>query len=101
MQSRKWLFIILVVGMSLRSGYALTRPHASRHGRLHPLQRRRTPHRPRARPLQQFILGASPLFPLWIALLGNHTPTVLIANALVGTLLIPSCLCHSASVGVG
>jgi hypothetical protein len=24
MQSRKWLFIILVVGMSLRSGYALT-----------------------------------------------------------------------------
>lgn len=101
MQSRKWLFIILVVGMSLRLGYALTHLTQADMGD-YILYSEGAHHIVQERDLSNSLfLVRPPLFPLWIALLGNHTPTVLIVNALVGTLLIPLVFAIARPLGLG
>lgn len=89
MQARNWLMLVVLIGMALRVGWAITHLETAdmgdyilySEGARHIIQEGDFSN--------SLFLVRPPLFPVWIALLGNHTPTILIANALIGTLMIP------------
>ena len=89
MQARNWLMLITFIGLALRMGWAITHLETADMGD-YILYSEGARHIVEEGDFSNSLfLVRPPLFPLWIALLGNHTPTILMINALIGTLMIP------------